>query len=177
MQKRGDSLLINLSSLATGSYTYEIMIYSKKASDNTSRQYYVQKNFTLPLQQRLVQNAPTGTYHDTWLKRAVFFAPNNEALAIVGMDPRDGFYEVRFREAAWSSISLQRYSVDVNVLVALKEYNKNLPDALLGIAEMFAFDTYVQTMNGKNWTKAYISVSLKHQSGRTVEFDYQYNKN
>ncbi len=176
MQKVSDSLVVNLSSLGSGDYAAEIMIYTKKGSDNTARQYYLQKLFTFPLQQALREAAPTGKFNDAWFKRAIFFADQNEAIIIVAMHPGDAAYEVRFKEPVWTSIAIERYSINTNHLVAMKNYHKKFEGKLVGLVEYFAFESYVDSMRGKEWTRGHISVSVRHESGSYIDFHCEYDK-
>ena len=157
MDKASTSFRINLQDLAAGYYKAEILAYSKKRADFTARQFALLKEIVLPLEQAAVVNAPTGIFNDSWYQRAVFFGGQQKAVIIVAMDPRDGYYEVRFKEDKWKLLQIERYSIDVNVLVAAKSKTRNI-EGLVGFSEYWDFVSYVEKMNGKNWTQGFITV-------------------
>lgn len=176
LQNRTAYLYTSLTDLAEGVYTAEIRIHTKKEQDNTARQFALKKTFTLPLHANLQLKAPTGNFTtDTWFKRAVLFAPREEVIATVAMDPRDAFYEIQFNEAQWNYSRLQRSVLYNQALIALEEHTRNLP-GIIGFTDYTAFDSYTQTAGGKLWTKAYISLYIKHQSGRGITLDYEYSR-
>jgi hypothetical protein len=176
LQKSGAAFKLNLSNLTTGSYTAEIYVFTKVAPDNTARQYALTKNINLPLQETVTINSPKGSFNDTWFQRAVFFEGQNDAVAIVAMDPRDAYYGVTFKEAKWKIADLARFSVSERHLVAMKSVSKNI-NGTIGFEEYWAFTPYVQQMAGKAWSKGYISLYIEHQDGREVFFDYEYSNN
>lgn len=176
LQNRVASLYESLADLPAGDYTAEIMIQTKKEADNTARQFAIKKTFTLPLQVNLQVKAPTGNFTtDTWFKRAVLSAPGQEAIAIVAMDSRDAFYEIKMKEAQWDHVQLQRYAMYHNAIAAIEAHTRNV-QGVIGFTDYTSFDTYTQAMQGKLWTNAKISVSMEHQSGREVFFNYAYNQ-
>ena len=177
MEKASTSFRINLNGLAAGGYTAELLAYSKKRADFTARQFALLKEIVLPLEQAAVVNAPTGIFNDSWYQRAVFFGGQQKAVIIVAMDPRDGYYEVRFKEDKWKLLQIERYSIDVNVLVAAKSKTRNI-EGLVGFSEYWDFVSYVEKMNGKNWTQGFITVFVEPQSGGGIAiFDYEYYNN
>jgi hypothetical protein len=176
MLKSSNGLTIDLSTLSDGSYSAGIMIYTKKGTDNTARQYEITKSISLPFQQQKIVDAPNGTFNDTWFKRAVFFGDQNEAVVIVAMDPRDAFYEVRFKEAKWVRTDVRRASININYVVASKTHKKVLDGQVLGFAEYTALTPYIDAMRGKDWTTGFIDILLTDETGRDVYFDYEYNK-
>jgi hypothetical protein len=99
------------------------------------------KDMQLPLQQPVVLNAPTGTFTDTWYQRAIFFDGPEAVTIIVAMDPRDAYYEARFRQPSYTRIHLDRSSIDVNVLVAAKSKMRNI-EGLVGFTENSDFSPY-----------------------------------
>jgi hypothetical protein len=175
LQNRAASLYTGLTDLAAGVYTAEVKIQSKKEPDNTARQFALTKTFALPLQASLHLQAPTGSFTDTWFKRAVLFAPADEAIATIAMDPRDAFYEIQFKEAQWDYSMLQRYAVSGSVRVADGNHTKIL-QGIIGFADYAAFEAYTQRMQGKSWNKAAISLYIRHKTGREIYLDYEYNK-
>lgn len=92
------------------------------------------------------------------------------------MDPRDSYYELRFKEAKWKRLHMQRFSVDVNVLVASKSNSRSV-EGLIGLGEYADFSPYVEKMHGKNWTIGNINGYIEGQNGQDIAFEYEYNNN
>lgn len=176
MDKAYTSFRLSLQDLAAGMYTAEILAYSKKRADFTARQFALSKEIVLPLEQATVVNAPNGTFQDPWFQRAVFFEGQDDAVIIVAMDPRDSYYELRFKEAKWKRLHMQRFSVDVNVLVASKSNSRSV-EGLIGLGEYADFSPYVEKMHGKNWTIGNINGYIEGQNGQDIAFEYEYNNN
>lgn len=176
MNKAYTSFRLSLQDLAAGMYTAEILAYSKKRADFTARQFALSKEIVLPLEQATVVNAPNGTFQDPWFQRAVFFEGQDDAVIIVAMDPRDSYYELRFKEAKWKRLHMQRFSVDVNVLVASKSNSRSV-EGLIGLGEYADFSPYVEKMHGKNWTIGNINGYIEGQNGQDIAFEYEYNNN
>jgi hypothetical protein len=173
MTKATTSFSLNLDDLPAGNYTAEIYAYSKTRADLTARQYALTTDIVLPLQQAAVVNSPTGSFADAWYQRAIFRDGATNTIIIVAMDPRDSFYEIRLNQPIAKNIHLQRYSIDVNAVVASRSYIRDL-QGLVGCAEYSDFIPFVQAMNGKSWTKAVISGWVEGENGGDIGFDYEY---
>lgn len=175
LDKGATSFKLNLHPLAPGTYSTEVLAYSKMKPDLTARQYALSTEFQLPLQQPLIVNSPNGSFTGAWNQRAVFFGPE-AATIIVAMDPRDAYYEVRFRQANYTRLHLDRSSIDVNVLVAAKSKIRNI-EGLVGFGENSDFTPYVDAMKNKTWTKATISGYIEPAVGGEIGFHYEYANN
>ncbi len=157
MERASASFKTNLQGLVPGNYKAEILAFSKKRADLTARQFKVSKDIVLPLAQSVEVPGPNGSFHDEWYQRAVFFERQGDAIVIVAMDPRDSYYQLSFKAAIGKRIHLQRYSIDVNALVASKTTARNI-EGSIGITEYWDFVPYVELMNGKSWTKGVITI-------------------
>lgn len=176
MDKASTLFRLSVRDLAAGKYNVEILAYSKKRADFTARQFALSKEIVLPLGQATVVDAPNGTFNDPWFQRAMFFEGQDNAVIIVAMDPRDTYYELRFKEAKWKRLHIQRYSVDVNVLVASKSNSRSI-EGLISVGEYGDFISYVEKMHGKSWTIGNINGYIEQQDGQDIAFDYEYNNN
>jgi hypothetical protein len=174
LTKRLDYLNTDLTGLPAGTYNLDIRIITLVQADHSARQYALSKQFIFPAS-KIQLTAPNGKYNDQWLKRAILFSDQNEAIAVVAMYPGDPYYQVEFKEAKWNQTVLQRSVIDVNVMLAVKEHLK-IVNGITGFEDTNAFIPYTNSVANKSWTKGTISLFLQHQSGREVYLNYDYNK-
>jgi len=174
-QKGAKALYTDFTNIAAGRYTVEMTVNTQKQADGTARQYADKTTITLPVSTTTNINAPVGNYADTWYKRAVFFADNNNVTATVAMDPRDSYCSIKLSEAKWSVAGIQRSAVNVNYQVAIQEHERML-SGVIGFEDFTAFNQYTQKMQGKDWTSSTISMYLIDNSGHEVYIDYEFDK-
>jgi hypothetical protein len=177
------SLTLAMDDTQTGNWTAEIAIYTKKATDNSSRMFTRSVGFSLPLTSNLTLTPPTGEIGGVWKPHVVLSSDNSDVVVVLAANNEDPYFDVRVKDSKWDYFYIERYAFNrnggMNEQVAADAWecyaSCYTSDKL--IVNTTDFQDFSNTVKTKAWNNSEVFIivaDLETQQERT--FFYHYDK-